>query len=325
MSNQLKDKCPICNGYMFDDDDIVYCPICGAPHHRECWNAVGHCGLAQLHGTKDQYDGHKDDVHENHNASDICPNCKKEIPHGTAFCPYCGNITDKDNLNEQKETGNGIPFMPLMPGVYTLRPDPYGGVDKNSEIDGVKVSILAKFISFGPNKLLPKFKSFIQNKTKTSWSWIGFLSPYSHTLFRKMNLATLLYILVEIIGFILLSPMYYSISTVSMPDGATTMQLYNTITADPLKYFTVSSLICGIIGVVLIIGMRIFAGLFNDYLYMKHCVKTIKNIQQNNELDTEEELAKKGGNRPFLALMLFTFSLYFGGLIEAIIAGVLFG
>ncbi|MEE1006612.1 MAG: RING finger protein, partial [Acutalibacteraceae bacterium] len=48
--------CVRCHAYLFDDDDVVYCPVCGAPHHRECYNELGHCALEALHGTDNQYD-----------------------------------------------------------------------------------------------------------------------------------------------------------------------------------------------------------------------------------------------------------------------------
>ena len=35
---------------------MVYCPECGAPHHRECYNSIGHCALEEFHGTDMQYD-----------------------------------------------------------------------------------------------------------------------------------------------------------------------------------------------------------------------------------------------------------------------------
>ena len=31
-------------------DDIVVCPECGAPHHRECYEKEGHCHFADKHG-----------------------------------------------------------------------------------------------------------------------------------------------------------------------------------------------------------------------------------------------------------------------------------
>ena len=44
-------KCSVCHAYLFDDDDTVYCPVCGAPHHRECYNGLGHCAFEEAHGT----------------------------------------------------------------------------------------------------------------------------------------------------------------------------------------------------------------------------------------------------------------------------------
>ena len=56
MSLNIEDKqCQLCNAYLFEDDDVVFCPECGAPHHRECYNSLGHCALEHLHGTDQQY------------------------------------------------------------------------------------------------------------------------------------------------------------------------------------------------------------------------------------------------------------------------------
>ena len=35
----------------FDDEDIVVCPECGTPYHRECWNRVGTCIHSAEHGS----------------------------------------------------------------------------------------------------------------------------------------------------------------------------------------------------------------------------------------------------------------------------------
>ena len=29
--------CPVCGREITPSDDIVVCPQCGAPHHRDCW------------------------------------------------------------------------------------------------------------------------------------------------------------------------------------------------------------------------------------------------------------------------------------------------
>ena len=56
MINDKKKSCVVCHAYLFEEDDVVYCPECGAPHHRECYINLGRCGLAEAHGTENQYD-----------------------------------------------------------------------------------------------------------------------------------------------------------------------------------------------------------------------------------------------------------------------------
>ena len=39
-----QEKCPVCENEFTNDDDIVVCPLCGTPHHRECYKKNGECG-----------------------------------------------------------------------------------------------------------------------------------------------------------------------------------------------------------------------------------------------------------------------------------------
>ena len=54
--NDQNQTCALCHAYLFAEDDVVYCPECGAPHHRECYNKLNKCALEELHGTENQYD-----------------------------------------------------------------------------------------------------------------------------------------------------------------------------------------------------------------------------------------------------------------------------
>ena len=40
-------SCPVCKQEFKEGDDIVVCPVCGAPHHRACYHQLGHCALEQ--------------------------------------------------------------------------------------------------------------------------------------------------------------------------------------------------------------------------------------------------------------------------------------
>ena len=43
-------RCGLCNRLFEDKDDVVFCPDCGAPAHRSCWQEHGECPLSHLHG-----------------------------------------------------------------------------------------------------------------------------------------------------------------------------------------------------------------------------------------------------------------------------------
>ncbi len=41
--------CPVCNEKFNENDEIVVCPDCGTPHHRNCYNSLGECKNKSLH------------------------------------------------------------------------------------------------------------------------------------------------------------------------------------------------------------------------------------------------------------------------------------
>ena len=46
----INEICPVCKRQFGADDDIVVCPDCGTPHHRDCWNVKKACENSALHG-----------------------------------------------------------------------------------------------------------------------------------------------------------------------------------------------------------------------------------------------------------------------------------
>ena len=101
MSLDLKNqKCAVCSAYLFDEDDVVYCPVCGAPHHRDCYNSLGKCGLEEFHGTDKQY-RREEPAEETQpeanpqseapqNSTEECMNCGAKMEKGSRYCNSCG-------------------------------------------------------------------------------------------------------------------------------------------------------------------------------------------------------------------------------------------
>ncbi|MCL1866958.1 MAG: hypothetical protein FWF82_06075 [Oscillospiraceae bacterium] len=43
-------NCPVCYDKFAETDDVVVCPECGTPHHRDCFSEVGTCANNAFHG-----------------------------------------------------------------------------------------------------------------------------------------------------------------------------------------------------------------------------------------------------------------------------------
>ena len=139
-------KCPVCEKPFTENDDIVVCPKCGAPYHRDCYNEKGECIFTELHET-----GAAWAPPEAPKAPDVtseikdkeCPNCGVLNAHSAMFCNICGSsLTGEPHRHrnaertEQHHAQNephpyGQPMNSAYRGFGTMpfMVDPMGGVN----------------------------------------------------------------------------------------------------------------------------------------------------------------------------------------------------
>ncbi len=189
-----KMNCPVCSKPFEQGDDVVVCPECGAPHHRECYENLGHCFHEDKHSDSFSYKGEKSTNNASSDKS-ICPECKKENPKGNRLCIYCGADLPSDKKQEEEPPANPftqnteksnstgpIPASPF-PG-FTV--DPMGGIGKDTDVgEGVTAAEAAKFTK---NNTPFYVRLFNQIKTfnKSRFSFVGFLFSGAWLLYRKM-------------------------------------------------------------------------------------------------------------------------------------------
>ncbi len=123
-SNQTCDGC----GKLFtENDEIVVCPECATPQHRECYNENKHCVNFEKHaeGFTWQNEGALNTPAANEEKARLipCPNCGYENPEGTEVCRQCSmkftlfgfNVVEAAANEEEKrnteasDTNNNIP------------------------------------------------------------------------------------------------------------------------------------------------------------------------------------------------------------------------
>lgn len=155
-----KFHCPVCNNTFTENDDVVVCPECGTPHHRECYKSAGKCFNENLHGTDDS-------LTENYKN----PEEKKteKIPH------IKDDETNKENSeNPFKINGNGIPGFIKFSSV------------QDHLIEGKHSSLFEAAVGKNQNYYLPRFTVMSSLNKGFSFNFVAFFAPLAWSLYRKM-------------------------------------------------------------------------------------------------------------------------------------------
>ncbi len=285
--------CPICHAYLFEEDDIVYCPTCGAPHHRDCYNSLGHCGLEQFHGTDSQYDSKRNIEQEapQNKQELICPHCLKKLEEDTPVCPYCGRPRNGIFANPQ------ILFMN----------------NEMADIDGVKAQTVAQFVALNPHKYLPKFARLNKSK-KVSWNWTAFLFPEGWFFLRKMHKVGALILAILVSAQICAMPFLNVFSNIAQPDTAYTAAEMQKVIAAAGAAPVILMILAGLVS----IAVRFFSALFGDYIYKNHIMPKARLAESPAE-DKEELASKYGGINLLMFVLGIMGAMYLPGMLSMFI------
>lgn len=258
-------KCPVCKSYMFDDEEIVFCPVCGVPTHKECYDKIKKCPLEEYHGTDMQYTPPE--------------------------------INDEPIEIEEPKEENEIPFGFRR----AIEIDLYGGIKKDDQIAGVTAEEMKKTV--GPNSqyYIPRFFK-LNNRNKKSWNWSAFIFPEGFFFFRKCHKMGILAALLTIASFVALT---FANSYLNLANAATYSEIENLIlnqlNANPDK--VIFALIAMFVGFAIFVPSRILFGLFANWIYRNEVFEKVKVAKEQTEEDPEEVMQLKGGINPFLGLI----------------------
>ncbi|MBR5923196.1 MAG: DUF2628 domain-containing protein [Clostridia bacterium] len=292
MSEQ-KLTCSVCHAYLFEDDDVVYCPVCGAPHHRDCYKSIGHCAFEEAHGTDNQYKKpdfsedeadkkHTESHRENAENSVKCEICGESYAAGGASCPKCG----APNFRSVGGAFASIDFM--------------GGVPEDMDLgEGVTAAEARRFVFANTRRYIPKFAEMKFGK-KTGWNWFALLFPCGWFLSRKMYLEGIVTGILSICFSLYILPFSNILSSYTPSDYSNIPDLYSTVISDAMKT-NVWALILLAAGVLQIIILNVLCAVFGDRIYRNHVIKNVKSIKEESE-DADYDYRKKGGTNFFLLL-----------------------
>ncbi len=255
--------CPVCGNDFTEDDDVVFCPECGTPHHRSCWMENGRCINEKLH----------------ENTDDI-------------MVTYSKTGAEKDNapeieklppISDNSDESNGAPIM-----------------HRNIEING-NTSINGKpaylyEIAVGKNQkyYLPRFMLEDKGIKTPSWNFVAFLIPLAWTLYRKMYRFSLIVLaiyvaIISVTGYFILSDENYISASVACmeedPEFLTKIAMYSaneevTLTPNQQEFIKASEnvYIPGYVmygSSIILYVIRFFMGICGNKQYFKKLSKSI--------------------------------------------------
>lgn len=169
-----KEKCVVCDKYFGEEDDVVVCPECGSPYHRECYNIAGHCINEARHNEGFSYERHEksekisDKDEENKN--------EKSKAQSSAF-GYENDIYEDEEINKQikeDEEKRKALFEELT------------GENVIKEINGKSSIYYGAAVAKNQQYYIPRFVYLEKAGKKSMFNFTAFLFPLGWTLYRKI-------------------------------------------------------------------------------------------------------------------------------------------
>lgn len=263
-----RQNCVHCGREFAKNDDIVVCPICGTPHHRECWADGNGCGNSSKH--EQGYVYQSPEQAQDSAKTEKCSLCGNENPENALICHKCGADLTRGTQGPASKgnTMGGIPFMSFD---FTPPKDPYE--NSTETIDDVPVSKVAKRVLVNTNYYIPRFSKLSKRKIPVSWNWASFIMPGCVWFyFRKCYIAGTLAAIFNMLVVFLFNDFltqFYGLQLNAYADEQTMTAAINLLFSPTgLAFFGI------------VIGFRILMGLSGNALYKAQVMSDIRNEKQ---------------------------------------------
>ena len=310
--------CQVCQKEFQKGDDIVVCPECGTPVHRECWKQLSHCVNEYRHGTGWSFE---------------IPSAAKE-PEVETVKTESGPALDEgsdveSDPNSFTPYGNG---QMGQYGGYAYRSVGADGqmrqgwhnIGADEPIGDFTAKDYASVVQKNSQSYIPKFMRMSKTGAKNSWNWAAFFFAPFWFVYRKMYgwavLALVLSIIVpccfasKVVNYAKQANSVYS-SVLMAQSGETQEEAEKAANSvqsdmpDPPMALQVNEYV--------IFAVQILAGIFANVLYKRHCEKLLIRAKQSAGGAEREKFLRQRGGTSGLALVLFMFLSY--ALVECVL------
>ncbi len=287
--NFIGEKCVLCGEIFKDGDDVVVCPECGSPHHRECYKKENRCANMSLHMAGEKWK--RAEVKETAEKRE-CPVCRfPNNPADAKSCMVCGADLDGGEIRETVESDN-----------EDINLHHSAGFNPDEDMGGATLREISMFVGTNTFYYIPVFKRMKDIGSKISFNFSCFIFPSFYFANRKMWLWAIVYTFISVILNLPASVM------IMAENGIFTDNMLDIIYENQGLIESLES-ICGWGSWFL----RLLLCLFANWIYFKFALKNLKRIRMHsdNESLNVNLVIAFGGVKPIniIIITLITLSL----------------
>ncbi len=322
MSNYTGYRCPVCGKAFAPGDDVVVCPDCGTPHHRECYRSLGRCAQEDKHAAGEQWSpapSPEDIPAAGGQATLLCPRCGSHNPAGNIFCQVCGH-----QLTAGQVPGQPVPPPPgpqqgyrpfgqeeaprqdqgFGPGAAGCGDTPqwfrniFPELGDDQELaPGVTNRDVCYYV--GPNSFvfLLRFQRLLQPGFKISVNWSAFFFSFFYCFYRKMyKLGALLLAIVAGSMVPVFWAAYPLFAEIWAEYGTLTMDALYALSSPAAQQFASAAMLFRTVSLL----VSLFCGFFFNSLYCRRACQEIRTVRETGHFSSGSPeyryaLAHRGG------------------------------
>ena len=280
--------CEGCGRPLALTDDIVVCPDCGAPYHRECYEKLGRCIHTPAHGAGYEWTfPYKDD------ALRTCPSCGERTLRSETVCRCCGAVMPPEDQcpDPSAQTASGADqnrfdyddlYRQYQQNVEEpTRRNVQAAFGKEELIDGIPYSDWNDYIGKAAPVYLNDYSRMQLQHTKISLSFSALLFGPFYFFYRKAWKPAFAFLAAELLLFVptLLQMMQITGSSLSLGLSDSTYVVLGRVVS--LASF----------------ALMLVRGMFAKWFYRKSAAEHIRRIRAEFPDDAQRSvvLSAQGG------------------------------
>lgn len=311
MQNFFGNQCPYCGKLFAEGDDIVVCPECGTPHHRDCYKEHSACANEEKHSENYEWKSSvAPKIHKHESDSGkivLCPHCGNENPASSHYCRGCGApLGERENIRPEH-----TPEEEFQRERERLLAESLKG-----NLGEISAKEAALFVRSNVGYFLPRFAAFSKGANFDT-NFAAFFFSYLYLFYRKMyGLGIAVFAAMTILNIPTLLLDLVTVQEQYVEMGLLSQVIWEIPHQKELAIYS-------IIASVLVWAIRIALMVFFNRLYFSRMTGMIKSAREKLANESEIVIAsffrRKGGTSMILPIIIccltFLASFVFAGFI----------